>query len=221
MATSLAPLSFASRLECGIGEFATVQARRRLGTLNTGQRWTLVVIVLAARLHERAQILTELLERRSPDEPPPIIDRVNRQVRGQREGIGKCDQAVFEIGRCHFDHIELPDGLTLMVTEEGEGSAESGSEGRAHFCRVRTDDGKLTVVDLQILLQFEEAPHLARAFRSPIAAVKAQDQRKATGEFGQRHGLMPMIRERQVWESPAHNEIGMHSISFRGHEHGP
>ena len=83
-----------------------------------------------------------------------------------------------------FDDIELPDGLTFMVTEKGEGGAESDSEGRAHFCRVRTDDGELTVVDLQVLLQFDEAPHLARAFRSPIAPVEAHDQWKATRQFG-------------------------------------
>ncbi len=52
-----------------------------LPTLDTGQRWTVVVIVLATRLHQRTQILPEFLERRPPDKPPTVIDGVDRQVR--------------------------------------------------------------------------------------------------------------------------------------------
>ena len=102
------------------------------------------------------------------------------------KSIGKRHQAVFEIGWCHFNRIELSDSPTLVITEKCERRSESGSEGRTDFCRIRTDDRQLTVVDLQVLLQLREAPHLARAFRSPIAAVEAHDQRKATGQFGQR-----------------------------------
>jgi len=108
---------------------------------------------------------------------------MDRQVGSQRKRIGQGHEPIFEIWRRHFHDIELPDGATLVVTEKSEGGAESSSEGRAHFGRICADDGQLAVIDLQVLLQFIEAPHLLRAFRSPIAAVKAQDQRKAVRQL--------------------------------------
>ena len=110
------------------------------------------MIVLATRLHQRAHILPEFLERWPPNKPPTIIDRMDRQVRSQGKGIGKGDQAVSEIRWGHFHDIELPDGLTLVVTEKRIRRSQSGAEGRADFCRVGADDGQLTVVDLQVLL---------------------------------------------------------------------
>jgi hypothetical protein len=154
------------------------------------------VVILAIGLHQRSHILPELLQRRSSNEPPTIVDRMDFQIWSQGKGIGKRNQAVFEIGRRHFNHIELSDGTTLVITEECKGRPEPCSEGRADVWWIGTDNCKLTVVDLQVLLQFEEAPHLARAFRSPIAAVEAHDQRKTTGQFRQGDGLMPMIRKR-------------------------
>jgi hypothetical protein len=77
---------------------------------------------------------------------------MDRQVGSQRKRIGKRHEAIFEIGRRHFHHIELPDGPTLVVTEKRKSGSEPGSEGRAHFGRICTDDGQLAVVDLQFLL---------------------------------------------------------------------
>ena len=110
------------------------------------------MIVLATGLHQRAHILPEFLERRPPNKPPTIVDRVDRQVRSQGKGIGKGDQAVSEIGWGYFYDIELPDGLTLVVTEKRISRSQSGAEGRADFWRVGADDSQLIVVDLQILL---------------------------------------------------------------------
>jgi hypothetical protein len=56
-----------------------------------------------------------------------------------------------EIDR-HFHDIELPDGLTLVVTEKRVRRSQSGAEGRADLWRVGADDGQLTVVDRQVLL---------------------------------------------------------------------
>jgi hypothetical protein len=136
---------------------------------------------------------------------------MDHQIGSQGKGIGKCHQAVFEIGRCDFNDIELSDGLTFVIAEKGERRGESGSEGRADFGWIRTDDRQLTVVDLQVLLQLIEAPNLARAFRSPIAAVEAYDQRKTLRQFRQGDRLMPMIRKRQVREPLAYDEIRMHT----------
>src|SRR5262249_21884928 len=117
---------------------------------------------------------------------------MDHQVWSQGEGIGERDQAVFEIRRSYFDDVELPDGPTLVVAEKCIGAGEPGREGWADFGRIRTDDRYLTVVDLQVLLQLSEAPQLARAFRSPIPAVEAQDQRKPPRQFRQGDRLMPM-----------------------------
>ena len=133
------------------------------------------MVILAIGLHQRSHILPEFLQRRPSNEPPAIIDRMDRQVGSQGKGIGKRHQAVFEIGWCHFNDIELSDGLTLMITEKCERRSESGSEGRTDFGGIRTDDRQLSVVDLQVLLQFDEAPHLARTFRSPITTIEADD----------------------------------------------
>ncbi len=141
------------------------------------------MIVLATRLHQRAHFLPEFLERRPPNKPPTIIDCVNRQVRSQRKGIGKGDQAVSEIRWGHFDDIELPDGLTLVVAEKRIGRSQSGAEGRADFWRIGANNSQFAVIDLQVLLKFYKAPQLPRTFGSPVATVEAQDQRKATRQF--------------------------------------
>jgi len=110
------------------------------------------MIVLATRLHQRAHILPEFLERRPPYKPPAIIDRVDCEVRRQGKGIRERDQAVFEIRRGHFDDIELTDGPTLVVAEKCIRCGQSGAEGRADFRRVGANGDQLTVVDLQVLL---------------------------------------------------------------------
>ena len=110
------------------------------------------MIVLATRLNQRTHILPEFLERRPSNKPPAIIDRVDRQVRSKGKGVGKGDQAISEIRRGYFHDIELPDGLTLVVTEKRIRRSQSAAEGRAHFWRIRADDGQLAVVDLQVLL---------------------------------------------------------------------
>ena len=110
------------------------------------------MIVLATRLHQAAHISPEFLERRPSNKPPTVIDCVDGKVRSKGKGIRKGDQAVSEIGRGHFYDIELPDGLTLVVTEKRIRRSQSGAVGRADFWRVGADDGQLTVVDLQVLL---------------------------------------------------------------------
>jgi hypothetical protein len=115
-------------------------------------RWTIVVIVLATRLHQRAHILPEFFERRPPNKPPTIINRVDRQVRSQGKGIGKSDQTVSEIRWGNFHDAELPDGMTLVVTEKRILRRQPGAESRADFWRIGADDGQLTIVDLQVLL---------------------------------------------------------------------
>ena len=110
------------------------------------------MIVLAAGLHQRAHILPKFLERRPPNKPPTIIDRMDRQIRGQGESKGQGDQAVFEIWRGHFHDIELPDGAAFMVTEKCVGRSKPGAKGRTDFWRIGADDRQLAVVDLQVIL---------------------------------------------------------------------
>src|SRR2546422_11667756 len=100
---------------------ASVVGSHRLCTLGAGQRRTGVAVVLATCLHKRAQILTEFRKRRPPNEPPTIINRVDRQVWSQGKRVGKCHEPIFEIWGRHFHDIESPDRLTLVVTEKREG----------------------------------------------------------------------------------------------------
>ncbi len=110
------------------------------------------MIVLATRFHQRAHILPKFLERRPPNKPPSIVDRVDCQVRSQRESVRKCDQAVFEICWGHLHDFELTDGLTLVVTKKSICRSQSGAEGRTDFRRVGANSNQLAVVDLQVLL---------------------------------------------------------------------
>ncbi len=119
-----------------------------------------------------------------PTPAPTVIDGVDGQVGLEGKGVGQRQETVFEVRRGHFNHVELPDGLSLVVAEKREGGIETGTERRENLGRVRADHGQLAVVDLQVILQIDETPNLARAFRSPIAAVEAQNERKAVGEFG-------------------------------------
>jgi hypothetical protein len=102
---------------------------------------------------------------------------------------------VFEVGWGDFDHVELPNRLPLMIAEKGEHGTESGAESSADFWRVGTDNGELAVVDLELILPLGEVPHLARAFWSPITAVKTHDERKASRELGQFDKLVAVIRK--------------------------
>ena len=110
------------------------------------------MIVLATRFHQRAHILPKFLERRPPNKPPSIVDRVDCQVRSQGKGIRKGDQAVFEIRWSDFHDIELPDGLTFVVTQKRKRRSQSSAEGCADFRRVGANCRQLTIVDLQVLL---------------------------------------------------------------------
>jgi hypothetical protein len=51
----------------------------------------------------------------------------------------------------------------------------------------------VAIVDPQFILQFHKVPHLARAFGSPVPPVETQDERKASGEFGEPDGLLVMV----------------------------
>lgn len=142
------------------------------------------MVILTGSLHDGPQVLAEFLQRWPSNKPPTVIDGVDRQIGPEGEGIGQCQEPIFEVRRCDLNHVELSDGFPLVVAEKREGGIQSGAEGRIHLGRIRTDHGKLAVVDLQVFLQLVKAPNLARTFRSPIAAVEAQDERKAIGKLG-------------------------------------
>ena len=82
----------------------------------------------------------------------------------------------------------------LVVAQERQGGAQANTKGVRDLGRIRTDDGEVAIVDPQLILQFHEVPHLARAFGSPVPAVETQDERKASGEFGEPDGLITMVR---------------------------
>ncbi len=83
---------------------------------------------------------------------------MNREVGQEREGVRHREDPVTESGRGHLDDVELGDGATLMIAQEGEGGAEAGAEGRRDLRRVGGDDRELAVVDGQLVLDLREVP---------------------------------------------------------------
>ena len=102
---------------------------------------------------------------------------------------------MFEVGRGDFNHVKLPNRLPLMIAEKGERGTQSGAKSSADFRGIGADYRKLAVVDLELILPLGEVPHLARAFWSPVAAVKTHDERKASRELGQFDKLVAVIRK--------------------------
>ncbi len=90
---------------------------------------------------------------------------------------------MFKVRRSDFRHVELPDGVSLMVAEERKRCPESGAKGGANLWGISTDHREATVVHPQVILKLGEAPNLARAFWSPIAAIEAEDERKAVHQL--------------------------------------
>ena len=127
------------------------------------------MIVLAAGLHQCAQVLPEFLQRRTSNKPPTIIDGVDRQVWRQRKRIGERDQAIFEIGWGHLYDPELTNRLTLMITKNVYVAPSPVRKAALTSGGSVLNNGQLAVIDLQVLLKFDKAPQLPRTFRSPIS----------------------------------------------------
>lgn len=77
---------------------------------------------------------------------------MDREIRREGEGKRQCQQPVPEIRGRDFSHVELGDCLAFVVAEKRERGSEAGAKGRADFRRIRTDDGELAIVDLQVFL---------------------------------------------------------------------
>ena len=90
-------------------------------------------------------------------------------------------------------HIELNNSLVLVVAQKRKGGAQANTKGVRDLGRIRADYGEVAIVHAQIILQFHEVPHLARAFGSPVPTVETQDKGKTSGEFGEPHGLLAMV----------------------------
>jgi len=68
------------------------------------------------------------------------------------------EEPVAESRRGDLDDVERGDGLPLMVAEEREGGAETGTECRGDLRRVRGDYRELAVVDGEVALELREVP---------------------------------------------------------------
>src|SRR5215831_17925315 len=88
-------------------------------TRHSGLRGRHVLEVRAAFLHDGAQILTELLERRSPDVPPAVVDSVDRQVGLDRKGVRHRHETMLEAGRRLLHDVELANRSPLEIAAHG------------------------------------------------------------------------------------------------------
>src|SRR5262249_15227082 len=108
---------------------------------------------------------------------------------------------------------ELVDRTPLRVTEEREARAEPGAERRRHRGRIDADRGEMAIVHVELVLEFRRVvPQLARALRSPVAAIEGQDERKLARERRDARGLAEMIGKLEVREPAADDEIGVHRV---------
>ena len=176
---------------------------------------------MTAGLHHGTQVLAQFFKRRTPDEPPAVVDFVDRQVGSQGKGVRNGQQTVFGIRRCDLNNVELPNGFALMVAEKCKGSTHASPEGGTDLWRVSADHSEITVVHPQLILQVGEVPNLARAFWSPVSAIEAEDKRKALGELGEFDVLVAMIGEFQVWQAFANDEIWVHRGLLDSNVGGP
>jgi hypothetical protein len=138
---------------------------------------------------------------------------VDRQIRAERERVGQRDQAVLEARGGLLDDVQLGDGPALVITQERERGAEARAERGGDLGRIGADNREVAVVDGQLVLQRREVPDLARALWSPVAAVEAQDERKAVGELGEPDRLAPVVRELQIGKATADDQIRSHVTS--------
>lgn len=138
---------------------------------------------------------------------------MDREVGRERKGVGDGDPPVLEAGRGQLDDVELADGAPLVVAEErDDGRAEARAERGGDLGRVGADDGDVAIVDLEFGLEGYEVPDLARAFRSPVAPVEAHDERKPLGELREPDGGAGVIRQLEIGELSAGDEIGSHGL---------
>lgn len=119
--------------------------------------------------------MAQLIQCGSPYIPVTTVKIVHGQVRHQGKSIGNGrNTAAFR----RLRHIELPDNFAFLIAEEVKLGTEAGSERGINFRRIDADDRELTIVNRQFFLKFYVVAQLHLAFRSPVAAVEANDQRE-------------------------------------------
>jgi hypothetical protein len=143
---------------------------------------------------------------------------MDREVRREREGVRNRDLSVLEAGGSPLDDAELANGAPFVVAEEcDDGCAEAGAKRGGDLGRVSADEGDVAVVDLEFGLERCEVPDLARALRSPVAAVKAHDEGKPLRKLREPDEGARVIRQLQIGELSAVDEIGSHGFLLGQH----
>jgi hypothetical protein len=100
----------------------------------------------------------------------------------------------------------------VVAEERDDRGAQACAERGADLGRVGADDGDVGIVDLEFGLEGYEVPDLARALRSPVAPVEAHDERKPLGELREPDRGAGVIRQLEIGELSAGDEIGSHGL---------
>src|SRR5262245_44667136 len=218
LATRVAPSTSPMRSSCqsrAPAKIALPRARVKVLRWPSGSRGgrPAILVVVARGLHERAEILADLLEGRPADVPPAVVNPMDLEIRRQRERVGNGDEPVLEAGRRHLDDVELPDRASLVVTQERDDrGAQASAKRGGDLGRVGADDGQMAIVDLELGLEGGEVPDLARALRSPVPPIKAHDQRKPLSKLRELDESTSVIRQFEIGELLAGDEIGAHGF---------
>jgi len=120
------------------------------------------------------------------------------QIRHQAEGVRDGRDAA---GLGGFGHIQLLNDFAILIAEEWELGAQTGSERCIHFGGINADDGKLTVVDGELFLEFHIVAQLHLAFPSPVPAVKGKNEGKFANQLGKLNQLAVLIGKLDIRES--------------------
>src|SRR5688572_16491707 len=120
-------------------------------------------------LQHRAQIHSQLIERRPAEIPISAVEIVNGQVRHERERIRHSGYAP---ALRRFRHVQHLDDFPFLVAQERKIRPETGPESIVDHRTIDAHHRKLAVVDRELLLKFYVVAQLHLAFASPIAAVE-------------------------------------------------
>ena len=114
---------------------------------------------------------------------------------------------------CLLDQVEVFGYTSLAVRQEREARAQPGSKRAIDLARGCRDHSEPTVLALNLVLHGYEPAQPHRFLGSPPTAAQREYERLARGDLRQPHGNTRLIRQLDVRERCAHDQIGPHTRS--------
>jgi hypothetical protein len=149
--------------------------------------------------HERPQIHVQILHGGSAEEPPAVINLVNRAVAVQHEGIRNRDRAMMGISRIH--NVQRRNKLLLLIAEKRKCGGKPIPYFSLQHRAVDRDDHEVAIIHNEFGLQVRDVVRqLATIFRSIIAARENYHGRKAAHNAAQANGFFVLVWQFDIGE---------------------